>query len=62
MSASRLRMSPGSDRNTGPVGGASRGLGGAVHEPRQVVEPVDLDGPFHERPAIVGRSADRIGS
>ena len=62
-SASDLRMSPGSDRNTGPVGGASAVLAARCTMPRQVGDAADLVGPFDERPRQprqVGRE-DRLG-
>ena len=40
MSASFFRMSPGSDRNTGPVGGASAVFAARCTQRRQVLEPV----------------------
>ena len=45
--ASALRMSPGSEMNTGPRRG--RDLGGAAHDARQIFQPRHLDRPFHQR-------------
>ena len=47
--ASAFRMSPGSEMNTGPVGGCHRDLGGTAHDAGQVLQPGDLDRPFHQR-------------
>ena len=62
-SPSDLRMSPGSDRNTGPVGGANAVLAARCTMPRQVVDAAHLVRPFHERTRQrrqVGRQ-DRLG-
>ena len=50
MSASFLRMSPGSDRNTGPVGGASAVFDRAMHKSGRSSSAMHLGGPFDERP------------
>ena len=64
MSASFLRMSPGSDRNTGPVGGASAVLAARCTSSGRSCEAMHLARPFHSGRASgrqVGRQ-DRLGA
>ena len=61
-SASDLRMSPGSDRNTGPVGGASAVLAArCTSRGRSATRPTSSAHLTNGR-ASRGRSAERIGS
>ena len=59
---SALRMSPGSDRNTGPVGGASAVLAARCTSRGRSARRCTSVDHFTSGRAIVGRSAHRIGS